>query len=169
MKRTVLVLGLSFSLISVNLFAAPFALESSAFKLNSLIPDEFTCHGKNSSPPLAWEHIPPNTQSLALVVTDPDAPAGTWTHWVVFNIPASVHQLDAAGPLPKGAVQAQNSWGSSDYRGPCPPMGMHRYVFTLYALDKPLSLNEGVAKEVALDAMTGHVIGTAQWIGLYQK
>ncbi|TAL66316.1 MAG: YbhB/YbcL family Raf kinase inhibitor-like protein [Legionella sp.] len=149
-------------------FAAEFALSSPAFNMNSMIPVEYTCHGKDLSPPLMWHNIPANTQSLALVMDDPDAPGKIWQHWILFNIPISLTQLEAGTPVPVGAGQAQNSWGKAQYNGPCPPLGIHRYVFKLYALDKVLNLSDGVDADTALNAMTGHVIGTAEWIGLYQ-
>lgn len=167
MKKSALLLCLLFT--SVHTFAAPFLLESSAFQLNSMIPQEFTCNGVDKSPPLVWQNIPANTQSLALVVNDPDAPNGTWNHWILFNIPPAVNKLDAGTAIPQGAAMAKNSWGNANYQGPCPEQGAHRYVFTLFALDKTLALENGVDKDKALDAMTGHVIGSAEFVGLYQK
>ncbi len=134
-----------------------------------MIPDQFTCNGADKSPPLAWQQIPDNTKSLALVVEDQDAPNGVLIHWIVFNIPPNVTQLDENGILPEGAVIGNNSWDSPNYRGPCPSMGAHRYVFKLYAVDKMLSLNKGAAKDTILQAMTGHVISNAELVGLYQK
>ena len=133
-----------------------------------MIPIAFTCNGADKSPPLFWHNVPANTRSLALVVEDPDAPSGAWIHWIIFNIPPTLNALDSTN-LPEGALLALNSWGNAKYQGPCPPLGAHRYVFTLYALDKMLSLNNGVATRTALDMMTGHVIGSAVLAGLYQK
>lgn len=153
---------------SFNSFASNFSLGSPAFPANSMIPPVFTCNGSDKSPPLFWRNPPANTVSLALVVEDPDAPAGSWTHWVVFNIPPTVSNIEADS-IPDGALVALNSWGNAKYQGPCPPFGAHRYIFTLYALSKRLPLNKGVATKIALDAMTGHVIGSAVLSGLYQK
>lgn len=167
MKRN---LVLAFSLlISHQVFAADFTLESPAFTNNAMIPAEYTCDGTGKSPALSWQNIPANTQSLALVVDDPDAESGNWTHWVVFNIPTSVTELDTGGPIPEGAATGLNSWGGEGYRGPCPPTGAHRYVFTLYALDTVLVVDKGASKDVVLQAMTSHVIGKAVLTGLYQK
>jgi hypothetical protein len=157
-----------FLLCSFKTFAAVFSLTSPAFEANGMIPIVFTCYGANKSPPLIWQNVPTNTQSLALIAEDPDAPGGTWTHWILFNISPTVKQLNINEQL-EGTALAKNSWGNSKYQGPCPPMGTHRYVFTLYALDKVLSLNNGAATNTALDAMTGHVIGSAVYTGLYQK
>lgn len=150
-------------------WADALSLQSSAFKNNSLIPIEYTCYGRDNSPPLTWSNIPQNTRSLALVVEDPDAPSGTWTHWVMFNIPPTLTELLSGAPAPNGAAQGKNSWGSNHYRGPCPTLGMHQYVFKLYALDKLLNYTDGADKDAVLNAMTGHVLGSAQWVGLYQR
>lgn len=150
-------------------FAVDLTLESTAFKQNSLIPNQFTCNGSDTSPPLTWHNIPPKTQSLALIISDPDAPNGEWIHWIMFNIPPTLTELDEGAPLPQGAASGKNNWGTLNYRGPCPPLGLHRYVFTLYALDKLLTVDNGSSKDIIMNAMTGHVIGTAELIGLYQK
>jgi Raf kinase inhibitor-like YbhB/YbcL family protein len=156
-------------MIQFNVIAGNFTLESSAFQLNSMIPSQFTCAGTNTSPPLSWQGVPPNTKSLVLVVNDPDAPDGLWTHWILFNIPPNVSKLDGGTAIPQGAATALNSWNNATYQGPCPPLGVHRYVFTLYALDTVLSQQNGAATNEVLDAMTGHVIGNAVLVGLYQK
>jgi Raf kinase inhibitor-like YbhB/YbcL family protein len=150
-------------------FATNLTLESPAFKLNTMIPVEYTCEGTNKSPPLVWQNIPPKTKSLTLILEDPDAPNGTWTHWILFNIPPTVHQLDAGSSAPKGAVNGINSWGKLGYGGPCPPIGAHSYLFKLYALDTFLTLDESTTANKVLDAMTGHVLGSAVLLGLYQK
>jgi Raf kinase inhibitor-like YbhB/YbcL family protein len=150
-------------------FAALFSLASPAFEANGMIPKVFTCNGTNKSPPFFWHNIPEKTLSLALVAQDPDAPSGAWTHWILFNIPPTMNNLSVDAALPEGAAIAKNSWGNAKYQGPCPSLGAHRYIFTLYALDKVMGLNNGVATNTALDAMTGHVIGSAVLTGLYQK
>lgn len=148
--------------------AATLALESSAFAPGEAIPVRFTCDGDDLSPPLAWAEPPPGTESLALIFDDPDAPAGTWVHWVLFSIPAT------ARSLPEGAagtgLQGTNSWGRDGYGGPCPPSGStHTYVFRLYALDATLDLAPGASKEALLDAVQGHVLAEGQLTGTYAR
>lgn len=169
MKKYSLPVFLLFTLLNHSIFAANFALESPAFKLNTMIPVQYTCTGADTSPPITWHDAPANTQSLALVVDDPDASSGVWTHWILFNIPTAVTKIDAGGAIPTGAANGLNSWGSIGYRGPCPSIGVHRYVFKLYALDKILNFKEGTSKDIILQAMTGHVIGSSELTGLYQK
>ncbi len=169
MKKYSLLLFLALSLFQYA-FANTFTITSPAFKMNALIPDEYTCNGVDRSPPLTWHQIPSNTQSLALVVDDPDASNGPWTHWIVFNIPPTLKKLGAGSPVPPGAANAKNSWGGLGYRGPCPPFGIaHSYHFKLYALDTVLNLGDGTTQDLVLNAMTGHVIGTAELVGLYQR
>ncbi len=170
MKKYTLFLFLLLGIINLKSFAADFTLNSSAFKPNTLIPDQYSCNGANTSPELTWENAPEKTQSLALVVTDPDAQDGDKTHWIVFNIPGNITELEADGPVPDGAAIGKNSWNGTSYKGPCPPSGAaHRYVFTVYALDTVLSLENGASKDEVLNAMTGHVIDSAELVGLYQK
>jgi Raf kinase inhibitor-like YbhB/YbcL family protein len=170
MKKLSLFLFLFLGIMNLNSFAANFTLESSAFQPNTLIPALYSCNEADISPPLTWQEIPPNTQSLAIVVKDPDAQDGEWIHWIIFNIPPSVTNLEENASLPEGAANGTNSWGTTDYKGPCPPIGAaHRYVFTLYALDTVLSLANGASKDQVLNAMTGHVIGSSELTGLYQK
>ncbi len=145
---------------------------SSAFAEGQMIPRKYTCDGESVSPPLAWSGVPPQASSLALIVDDPDAPGGTWTHWIVFNLPASAAGLPesaAAGKLENGAVQGTNSSRKAGYGGPCPPGGTHRYYFRLYALDGPLSLgNNATAKDVQT-AMQGHTLASAELMGRYKR
>ncbi len=145
------------------------SLESAAFTTNTLIAREFTCQGADLSPPLAWQDLASNTQSYALIVEDPDAPGGTWDHWILINIPANVRQLAEGGGAPAGSISLQNSWGLGGYRGPCPPSGTHRYVFKLYALDTLLSLGESANKDELLQAISGHIIASSELVGLYRK
>lgn len=170
MKKYSLILFLLIWMFNYKSFADnKFTLESSAFKLNSMIPAEFTCSGIDQSPPLTWHHVPAKTQSFVLVMEDPDAPNGTWTHWLIFNIPPNVTELGAGAPTPEGAANGANSWGGKGYRGPCPPLGAHQYVLKLYAIDKILDLGEGATRDTVLQMITGHVLDTAELIGLYQK
>jgi Raf kinase inhibitor-like YbhB/YbcL family protein len=152
-------------------------LTSPSFEAGAEIPQRHSCEGKNVSPPLAWADIPSGTQSLALVVDDPDAPdpkapKTTWVHWVVYDIPATATGLPegaVAGTLPSGTRVAKNDFGHTTWGGPCPPIGRHRYFFKLYALDTTLP-GEGVSTKAALEkAMRGHVLGQAQLMGTYQK
>lgn len=150
-----------------------FKITSSAFNDGEMIPSKFTCDGENISPPLGWSDIPEGTKSLALINDDPDAPIGDWVHWIVFNIPPEIKELKEAASnkklLPKGAIEGLNDWNRIGYGGPCPPSGVHRYFFKLYALDLVLSLKEGATKKQLLDAMKGHIKATAQLIGKYQR
>ena len=131
------------------------------------MPSEYTCDGDDLSPPLSISDVPSNAKSLALVMDDPDAPAGTWDHWVVFNIPAATKEIPK-GTEPKG-TKGKNSWGRTGYGGPCPPSGTHRYFFKLYALDTALNLPEGAAKKELERAMQGHVVAQAELMGTYKR
>ena len=142
------------------------AISSSEFINNEPIPTLYTCLGEDINPPLTISGIPPQTQSLVLIVDDPDAPMGIWVHWVVFNIPPAQFGIPA-GTSP--GMQGANDFGRNAYGGPCPPNGTHRYFFKLYALDSVLDLNEGATKDEVEKAMEGHIIGQAQLIGLYNK
>jgi len=149
-------------------------LGSGAFKEGQAIPIQYTCDGKNISPPLTWKGAPGNTQSFALIVDDPDAPTGVWTHWVVFNLPSSVEELtedfvnspDATG----SAKQGVNNFKNAGYGGPCPPANKsHRYYFKLYALDTRLNLESGASRQDVEAAMTKHIVATGQLMGTYQR
>jgi Raf kinase inhibitor-like YbhB/YbcL family protein len=169
MKKYSLFLFLFLSLFHYKMFAGTFTLESSAFKMNSMIPAEYTCDGADKSPPLTWHDVPPNTKSLVLIMNDPNAADSPWTHWVIFNIQPSLDKMDAGSPVPEGADTVNNSWNVLKYRGPCPPFGAHRYVFKLYALDIVLHMKPGATRDDVLNEMTGHVVGTAELGGIYQK
>ena len=155
--------------------AAAFALvlTSSAFGEGQPIPPLYTCEGKDISPPLAWTAPPPGTQSLALIADDPDAPAKVWTHWVIYNLPASNRQLKEGfppGAEAEGEIrQGINDSGDTGYGGPCPPSGVHRYFFKLYALDAVLSLKPGATKKQLESAMEGHILGQGQLMGTYRR
>ncbi len=149
-------------------------VSSSAFQEGDVIPTEYTCEGQDVSPPLAWDEPPAGTQSLVLIVDDPDAPVGVFTHWVLFNIPSNSRDLPEALPtqaqLPSGAQQGKNDFGRLGYGGPCPPPGRpHRYRFTVYALDQPLELTAGASKKQVLDAIQGHILAQGQLTGTYQR
>ena len=147
---------------------AKLQLTSPAFANKETIPTRFTCDGKDLSPPLTFGPIPKGTRSLALIVDDPDAPAGTWVHWLVWNIPPQTRQLEESA-LPPEAKQGLNDWRRNEYGGPCPPTGKHRYLFRLYALDTVLLL-PATANRSALDrAMKKHIIGSGTLLGTYQR
>lgn len=167
---------ISFCLISLLLTSTTIAmkLDSTVFGHNDSIPAKYTCVGdkgiKNISPPLQWSDIPPGTQSLALIMDDPDAPGGTFDHWIVFNIPPSTTGFtENLKSLPEGAKTGKNSWGKNEYGGPCPPDKEHRYIFKLYALNIILDLPAGSSKAAVLDAMKGHIKAEVELIGKYDK
>jgi Raf kinase inhibitor-like YbhB/YbcL family protein len=151
----------------------PIIMTSSAFKDGSTIPRKFTCDGTDISPPLAWSGLPAGAQSLALIVDDPDAPGGDWVHWIVYDLPASagglMEDVGQSGAEPGGGVQGNNSWRRSDYGGPCPPSGTHRYFFSLYALDTRLNLDPGSTRLQVEQVMEGHVMGQGQLMGRYSR
>jgi Raf kinase inhibitor-like YbhB/YbcL family protein len=148
--------------------AAKFKLSSPAFEDSGLIPQKFTCQGDNVSPELNWSEAPANTQSYALIMDDPDAPGGTFTHWVLFDLPADQKQLaEGIGPI---GVSGNNGLSQIGYMGPCPPSGIHRYYFRLYALDVPsLNLKAGASRGDVEAAMKGYVIGVADIMGRYEQ
>ena len=151
-----------------------FRIESPAFQNKGKMPAKYTCDGENMSPTLAWEKAPANTKSFALISDDPDAPAGTWVHWVVYDLPAEVSALQEGiskgGTLPNGAQQGMTDSRSVGYDGPCPPRGKpHRYLFKIYALDSPLALPPKATKADLLVAMNGHVLAHAELAGTYQR
>jgi len=141
---------------------------TSVFANNEKIPFEYTCDGENSSPSLEINNIPENTQTLALIIDDPDAPAKTWVHWVVWNIPVSGQTLTINKDENPG-TQGITDFGDLGYGGPCPPSGTHRYFFKVYALDSQLDLQEGATKQQLEQAMQGYIIEQAQLIGLYSR
>lgn len=150
------------------------SLSSAAFKDGDRIPAKYTCGGQDISPPLVWGEPPQKTQSLALIVDDPDAPGSVFVHWVLFNVTGNIRQLGEGIPgherIQNGALQGRNDFGRIGYGGPCPPRGpAHGYRFTLYALDKPLDLKAGASKQQLLDAMKGHILAQSQLIGTYQR
>jgi Raf kinase inhibitor-like YbhB/YbcL family protein len=149
------------------------SFSSPAFKAGEPIPQDYSCRGRNISPALEWGDPPSETQSMALIMDDPDAPMGTWVHWVIFNIPAERRGLAEAIPtdeqLKDGSLQGRNSGRGIGYAGPCPPSGTHRYFFKLYALDSGLKLKAGASKEDLLKAMDGHILGQAQLMGTFGK
>jgi Raf kinase inhibitor-like YbhB/YbcL family protein len=151
-----------------------FSIRAEAFNPGADIPRKFSCQGSDASPALVWSDPPAGTQSLVLIVDDPDAPAGTWVHWVLYDLPPSVRRLAEALPttteVAGGGRQGANDFGKTGYGGPCPPPGKaHRYFFKLYALDTRLKLKAGVTKPDVEQAMRGHVLAKAEMIGRYRQ
>jgi Raf kinase inhibitor-like YbhB/YbcL family protein len=146
---------------------------SSAFKDGTEIPQEYTCDSEDVSPPLEWNSIPEGTETFALICDDPDAPMGTWVHWVVFNIPGDIMLLPERVPpereLDNGAIQGMNDFKKIGYGGPCPPSGTHRYFFKIYALDTHLDLPSGATKDHLMLAMEGHVLDESHVMGTYRR
>ncbi len=146
---------------------AKMKITSSAFQQGGNIPSKFSCDGANTSPPLQISDVPSGAKSLVLVVDDPDAPSGLFTHWTVWNIPPQTSTI-AEGSTPKG-VQGTNDFGKSGYGGPCPPSGAHRYYFKIFALDRDLDLPSGANRSQLDAAMKGHVIAQGQLMGRYAR
>jgi Raf kinase inhibitor-like YbhB/YbcL family protein len=175
---------LAASLIAASTLAVPgravaqerMQLDSSAFEHNEPSPARYTCEGEDISVPLTWSHLPAGTETLVLMVHDPDVPSPSqprkqWNHWLLYDIPASATELaeGAATKLPEGTREGLNGWGRTGWGGPCPPIGTHRYYFYLYALDSTLGDIATPSKRELLAAMEGHVIGRAELMGTYRK
>jgi Raf kinase inhibitor-like YbhB/YbcL family protein len=151
-----------------------FGLKSSAFSEGQAIPKKYTCEGPDVSVPLAWTDPPAGTKSFALIADDPDAPAGTWVHWVLYDLPLDARQLPEGIPkketLQDGSKQGKNDFGRIGYGGPCPPPGKpHRYFFKLYAVDQKTNLPPGATKSQVLNAIKGHTLGEAPLMGTYKR
>ena len=173
MKKIFVVLGCLFFANNFSCAIAKIDFISSAFTNNGVIPKQYSCDGINTSPPLLWSGIPDDTKSLALILDDPDAPAGTWVHWIIFNMPPNLKGLQE-GVLPlkdfsHDTKQGLNDFKKIGYGGPCPPSGTHRYFFKLYALDTKISLEGGATKKDLENSMKGHVIAQAELIGKYKR
>lgn len=165
-------------LVCLNLYSAGggtmnIVVKSTAFEEGGMIPKKYTCDGADVSPPLAWDQVPEGTKSIALISDDPDAPMGTWVHWVLYDLPAGERELPEGVPaqevLPNGAKQGTNDFRRIGYGGPCPPGGIHRYYFKVYALDTVLGLEPGVTKAKLLKAMEGHVKAEGHLMGKYTR
>jgi Raf kinase inhibitor-like YbhB/YbcL family protein len=148
-------------------------ITSTAFTDGGMIPREYTCDGRDISPPLAWTGVPKGTKSFAIICDDPDAPMGTWVHWVLFNIPVNVNGLSPSIPpdkvLKNGAKHGINDFRKFGYGGPCPPGGTHRYYFKIYALDTELIQGPGLTKAELLKAMKNHILSEGQIMGRYKR
>jgi len=143
-------------------------IESQVFENNSYIPQKYTCDGENINPPLKISDIPKETQSLILIVDDPDAPMKTFLHWLVWNINPNTSLIEE-NALPNGAIEGKNDFGEKKYKGPCPPFGTHRYFFKIYALDTKLDLEENANINEVKKAMERHILDKAELIGLYKR
>jgi len=140
------------------------------FAEGGAIPDKYTCAGENVSPPLMWSNAPKETKSFAIIMDDPDAPMGIWVHWVLYNIPTTITQLKEAFKAEEiKAVSGENDFGTTMYKGPCPPAGQHRYLFKLYALDKELEVVSGMTKQKLEGFMKGHILAEGQLMGTYSR
>jgi Raf kinase inhibitor-like YbhB/YbcL family protein len=151
-----------------------FTVKSPDFANGADIPKPFTCTGEDRSPALEWSGAPAETKSFALIADDPDAPAGTWVHWVIFNIPGSSHGLltgvENKEELADGTRQGMNDFRKVGYNGPCPPPGKpHRYSFRLYALNEQLTLGTRASKDALEHAMEGHIVAKAEWMGRFRR
>jgi len=148
-------------------------LTSTAFKEGQPIPATYTCKGVNVSPPLEWSGVPKTAKTVAIIADDPDAPGGTWVHWVLYNLPADniglVENVPATENLKAGGFQGKNSSGKIGYDGPCPPSGTHRYFFKFYALDGELPLKAGATNPELLKAMEGHIVAQGQLMGTFGR
>ena len=140
----------------------------SVFGNNGRMPSKYTCEGGNVNPPLEIIGVPKSAKSLVLIMDDPDVPMGNWDHWIVFNIKPSVIRIEE-NSIPTGGIQAKNSWGRNNYGGPCPPMGVHRYFFKLYALNITLNLDSSAKKGDIEKAMQGFILDKAELVGGYSK
>lgn len=153
---------------------AKLELRSDAFEQEETIPEKYTCDGDDVSPQLSWGQPPEGTEELVLICDDPDAPVGTWDHWVLYGLAPDTVGLPEGVPTTKeierGGLQGKNSWGNIGYGGPCPPKGpAHRYFFRLYAVDKTLDLKPGATKKAVLKAMEGHILAQGELMGKYAR
>ncbi len=154
-----------------------FTIKSESFKHNAMIPVKYTCDGQGISPQLEWSGVPSEAQSLALIVSDPDAPDPaapkmTWVHWMLYNMPVSAQGLPenvSTAALPPGTIEGVNGWGRPGYGGPCPPIGKHRYFFKLYALNTVLEDLGQLTKIKLEQAFSGHVLAKTELVGMYQR
>lgn len=149
------------------------SIMADTFKDGEAIPVEYTCDGKDISPALSWNRVPEDAKSIALIMDDPDAPRGTFVHWVIFNIPTNVMKLEKGisknKMLGDGSLQGTNDFRKIGYGGPCPPSGTHRYYFRIYALDTKLDLPSGATRIQVDDAMKGHIITKGELMGRYRR
>lgn len=166
MRNAYAILGIAFLILIIGTILLVekdmLTLTSTDFSHNGSIPSEYTCDGENKQPELTINGVGENTQSLVLIMDDPDAPSGTWDHWIKFNIPVDTKDINSG-------ISGKGTSGNLDYNGPCPPSGEHRYFFKLYSLDMKLNLSEGVTKSEVEKEMEGHIIEKTELIGLYNR
>ena len=170
MQKAIIAGALAVALAAIVSFAAggpKMKIISSAFQQGGNVPSKFSCDGANTNPPLQISDVPPEAKSLVLIVDDPDAPSGLFTHWAVWNISPQTSTI-AEGSTPKG-VQGTNDFGKSGYGGPCPPSGAHRYYFKIFALDRELGLPSGAKRSQLDTAMKGHVVAQGELMGRYAR
>ena len=157
----------------IGRFFMGISVTSSAFKNSDMIPSKYTADGKDISPPLKWKGENTGIKSYVVVCDDPDAPGGTWVHWILYNLPPEINELDEKTgnipELPGNAVHGRNSWGKVEYGGPAPPSGTHRYFFTVFALDTEIHLSSAPAIEDLHSAMKGHILSEGQLMGIYKR
>jgi Raf kinase inhibitor-like YbhB/YbcL family protein len=148
-------------------------VKSTAFQSGGMIPSQYTCDGSNISPQLSWGKVPDGTKSITIISDDPDAPMGTWIHWVLFNLPPDTRKLEEGVQSYKthsnGSIHGVNDFGKLGYGGPCPPSGTHRYFFKVYALDQVLLLQPGATNRDVLNAMRGHILAQGELMGKYRR
>ena len=164
---TMIVFAVAPPLASARGTKGTLTVTSSAFKANESIPSDYTCDGGEKTPPLSWSNVPSDAKSIAILVDDPDAPKGTFTHWLLTNVPPTETSLSESGSLPQGAVAAKNDKGATGYAGPCPPTGTHHYHFRVYALDKTLA--RPTSRAAFLKAIKGHVLAEGEIVATYAK
>jgi len=174
MKKVLFNLFLFFICFTMPLFGGgkmSMQIFSNSFQANGFIPKKFTCDGKDISPNLKWSNFTENIKSFVIIMDDPDAPVGTWVHWVLYNIPPNINELPEGADINNfGAKQGKNSWGKNSYGGPCPPPGKpHRYFFKIYALDISTDFPEGLTKEEVLEKIENHIISRAEIMGYYKR
>lgn len=153
---------------------AQIEVTSAAFRAGERIPADYTCTGKNESPPLSWQGVPYGTRSIAVISEDPDCSTGIFIHWILYNIPPGMNGLDRGVPkkpvLPDGSAHGLNDFGKMEYGGPCPPPGKpHRYFFRVFALDAPLAMRSPVTRRGIATAMTGHILGQGELMGVFSR
>lgn len=163
----IIILLIGFIFYKTTTVTKTLRLVSAAFAHNDLIPEKYTCDGNNFSPPLIISGTPTGAKSLALIMDDPDAPAGVWDHWLVYNLPAGTTELKEGEP-PVGTLGLGTA-GNVNYEGPCPPSGIHRYFFKLYALDIELPLPPGATKGEVMEVMRGHILDQTELVGRYGR
>jgi Raf kinase inhibitor-like YbhB/YbcL family protein len=175
MRRVIGIASLLLSTATIHAqTSSAFKLTSSAFAAGVEIPEKYSCQGEDVSPALTWSGAPQKTAAWAIIMDDPDAPAGTWVHWVMWNLPASARSVPEGVPRreqsDEGAAQGRNSFGKIGYNGPCPPSGQtHRYLFRLFALDQKLDLAAGASRSQLDAAMKGHVLAQAEYMGKFHR